>query len=214
MNHQSNQNSKTKIIYYDGSCPMCTVIMGKVDGSSEKDKFSSKDITKESLPQNLTKEQVEKEIHLIDSEGKIYKNAEAILKILEEYPQWKFLAKIGRLPIIKQLLPIVYKFIAVNRHFLFGPASRIFWLKIVVSGGLIAGLLFSIKLWTNGRFFPFAPVLDNFLTIPPSVETILYVILIGLLAAILIFQKPQRLIFATLVIMVIFSFFDQMRWQP
>jgi hypothetical protein len=34
------------------------------------------------------------------------------------------------------------------------------------------------------------------------------------LAAILIFPKPQKLIFTTLVIMAIFAFFDQMRWQP
>ncbi|MDP3792161.1 MAG: DCC1-like thiol-disulfide oxidoreductase family protein [bacterium] len=215
MNHQPNQNDEQKkTIYYDGSCPMCTVIIGKVDDSLQKGKFNPKDITKESLPQNLTKSEVEKEIHLIDSDGKVYKNAEAILKILEEYPRWKFLAKIGRLPVIKQLLPLGYKFIAVNRHFIFGPASRIFWLKIVLVSGLIAGLLLSVKLWTDGRIFPLTPVLDNFPAIPPSIETILFVLLIGLLAAILIFSKPQKFIFTALVIVAIFALFDQMRWQP
>src|SRR3989344_4806837 len=215
MNHQPNQNNEQKkTIYYDGSCPMCTVIIGKVDDSLQKGKFNPKDITKESLPQNFTKEQVEKEIHVVDSDGKVYKNAEAILKILEEYPRWKFLAKIGRLPVIKQLLPIGYKFIAANRHFIFGPASRIFWLKIVIVVGLIAGLLLSVKLWTNERFFPLAPVLDNFPAVPPSVETILFIILLGLLAAIFVFPKPQKLIFSALVIATIFAFFDQMRWQP
>ncbi len=215
MNHQPNQNSdQKKTIYYDGSCPMCTVIMDKVDDSSQKGKFDPKDITKESLPQNFTKQQVEKEIHVIDSDGKVYKNAEAILKILEEYPQWKFLAKIGQLPVIKQLLPIGYKFIAANRQFIFGPASRIFWLKIVVVGGLIAGLLLSVKLWADGRFFPLAPVLDNLPIIPPSIETILFVLLIGLLATILVFPKPQKFIFSALAIAAIFAFFDQMRWQP
>jgi predicted DCC family thiol-disulfide oxidoreductase YuxK len=215
MNHQPKQtNEKKKTIYYDGSCSMCTVIISKVYDSSQKEKFDLRDITKKPLPQNFTKEQVEKEIHVIDSEGKIYKNAEAILKILEEYPRWKFLARIGRLPIIKQLLAIGYRFIAVNRYFLFGPASRIFWLKIVVAGGLIAGLLLSIKLWTYGRFFPRVPVLNNFPTISTSIETTLYILLLSFLAAILIFTKPQKLIFGALVIMAIFAFFDQMRWQP
>lgn len=215
MDHQLNQNNEQKkTIYYDGSCPMCTIIINKVDNSSQKGKFKPKDITRELLPQNFTKEQVEKEIHVIDSEGRIYKNAEAILKILEEYPRWKFLAIIGRLPIIKQLLPIGYKFIAANRYFIFGQASRIFWLKIVVIGGLIAGLLLSVKLWTDGRFFPLAPILDDFLIVSPPVETILFIILLGLLAAIFIFPKPKKLIFSALVVAAIFAFFDQMRWQP
>ena len=111
-------------------------------------------------------------------------------------------------------MPIGYKFIAANRHFIFGPASRVFWLKIVVVGGLIASLLLSIKLWTSGRFFPRAPIFDNFSTLPPSVETILFVFLIGLLAAILISSKPKKLIFFALVVAGIFAFFDQMRWQP
>ena len=215
MDHQPNHNNEQKkTIYYDGNCPMCTVIIRKVNDSSQKGKFHSKDITKKSLPQNFIKSEVEKEIHVIDSDGNVYKNAEAILKILEEYPRWKLLAKTGRLPVIKQLLPIGYKLIAANRHFLFGPASRIFWLKIVVTTGLIAGLLLSVKLWTGGRLFPLAPVLDNLPIIPPSVETILFVLLIGLLAAILVFPKPRKLIVSALVIAAIFAFFDQMRWQP
>jgi len=215
MNQQFNQNNKQKkTIYYDGSCPMCVVIIDKVDGSLQKEKFNPKDITKELFPRNFTKKQAEEEIHLIDSDGKVYKNAEAILKIIEEYPRWKFLAKIGRLPIIKQLLPIGYKLVAVNRHFIFGPASRIFWLKIVVVGGLIAGLLLSFKLWTEERFFPHTPVLDNFPAIPPSVETILFIILLGLLVAIFILPKPQKFIFSALFVATIFAFFDQMRWQP
>lgn len=215
MNHQPKQNTEQKkTIYYDGSCPMCTAIIGKVDDSSKKEKFSPKDITKESLPQSFTKEQVEKEIHVVDSEGKVYKNVKAILKILEEYPRWKFLATIGRLPVIKQLLSIGYKFVAANRHFLFGPTSRVFWLKFVVVGGLIIGLLLSVKLWTQERFFPYAPVFDDFVTLPPSLETALFILLLGLLAATLVSPKPRKLIFAVLVVMAIFAFFDQMRWQP
>ena len=121
MKHQLNKKkNKKKTIYYDGSCSMCNVIIKKIDDSSKKKKFNPKDIKKESLPQNITKEQAEKEINVIDSDGKVYKNIEGILKILEEYPQWKFFVKIGRLPVIKQILSIGYKIIAANRHFIFG----------------------------------------------------------------------------------------------
>jgi predicted DCC family thiol-disulfide oxidoreductase YuxK len=126
MNHQPDKKGDCrKTIYYDGSCRMCTAIIKKVNDSSQKEKFNPKDLTKDPLPQNITKTAAEKEIHVIDENGKIYKNAEAILKILEEYPKWRFLVAIGRLPIIKQLLPIGYKFIASHRHSIFGYSSRI-----------------------------------------------------------------------------------------
>jgi predicted DCC family thiol-disulfide oxidoreductase YuxK len=113
-----------KTIYYDGSCNMCNAIIKKVDNSSQKEKFNPKDITKDTLPQNISKSAAEKEIHVVDENGKIYKNAEAILKILEEYPKWKLIVAIGRLPIIKQILPIGYKFIASHRHSVFNSAKK------------------------------------------------------------------------------------------
>lgn len=116
MNHQPIEKERRKTIYYDGSCRMCTAIIKKVNDSSQKEKFNPKDLTKDPLPQNISRSAAGKEIHVIDENGTIYKNAEAILKILEEYPKWKFLVKLGRLPIIKQLLPIGYKFISANRH--------------------------------------------------------------------------------------------------
>ncbi len=207
-------NTENKTILYDGDCPMCKVVIDKIDNSSQKGKFDLKDITKEQLPENLTKEQVMKEIHVIDSEGKVFKNSEAILKILEEYPKWRFLSKIGGLPIIKQLLPIGYKFFAANRHFIFGGASRIFYLKIILVLGLISGLLLSAKLWSGGRFFPFSPVFSNLPTIFPYIWSKYYIIQLILLLLILIFPKPKKLIFLSLGISIFFVLFDQSRLQP
>jgi len=117
MIHQpDNKGDCRKTIYYDGSCRMCTAIIKKIGDSSQKEKFDPKDITTDPLPKNISKTAAMKEIHVVDENGKIYKNAEGILKILEEYPKWKFIVRLGRLPIIKQLLPIGYKFIASHRH--------------------------------------------------------------------------------------------------
>lgn len=205
---------RNKTIYYDGSCPMCTAIINKVGDSSKKGRFNPQDITEDSLPQNFAKHEVEKEIHVVDADGKIYKNAEAILEILEEYPRWKLLVKIGRLPVIKRSLPIGYKFVAANRHFLFGSASRIFWLKIVLVAGFVAGLLLSVRLWAGSRFFPFAPPLQNIPTAPFPLDTGAFALLLLLLAAIILFPRPQKFIFAALALSALLAFFDQMRWQP
>ncbi len=207
------QNAK-KTIYYDGSCPMCTNFIARIDASEEKERFAPKDIKREPLPKLFTQEQVEKEMHVIDTDGRVYKNADAILKILEEYPRWRILTVIGGWPIIRQLLPFGYNFIAANRHFLFGSASRIYWLKVVVVSGLIASLLLSVRLWTAGRFFPHVPVFKNLPAIPPSLETALFILTIGLLTLVLVSSRPRRYIFCALTLLAFFALFDQMRWQP
>lgn len=214
MNHQSDNNSEKKsAVYYDGSCPMCTVIINKIDNSSKGEKFLMRDITKEPLPRDFTRDDVEKEIHVV-ADGKIYKNAEAILKILEEYPAGKFFVWIGRLPLIKQLLPIGYNFIAANRHFLFGPASRIYWLKIVISLGFISGLLLSLKLWTSSRFYPLTPILNIFPPIPYPIDWIILLAVFGLLAATILTSKPKRFIWASVAVISLLAFLDQQRLQP
>src|SRR6266481_2630368 len=81
--------------FYDGKCPMCTALMDAVGRSSKKDEFDLRDMQVEkSLP--FRKEAVEKEIHVVDQGGRTYKGAQAILKILEQYPRFKALAAIGQ----------------------------------------------------------------------------------------------------------------------
>jgi len=144
-----------KTIYYDGSCNMCNSIIKKIDNSSQKEKFNQKDITKDTLPQNISRSELEKEIHVVDASGKIYKNAEAILKILEEYPKWKFIVRVGRLPIIKQLLPIGYKFIASHRHSVFLPKGTNGLNKLIIFMFVYILIVFPLALFTDD-IFPFS----------------------------------------------------------
>lgn len=211
MNRQPNDSSHT--VYYDGSCPMCRVLIGKIDDSSKGEKFLMRDITKESLPPEFAKTDIEKEIHII-TDGKIYKNSEAILKILEEYPAWKPFVLIGRLPFIRRILPFGYNFVAANRHFLFGVASRIYWLKVVVGLGFILGLLFSLKLWVSSRFYPLTPLLDIFPPIPYPFDWLVLLTLFGLLSATIMSSKPKRFVWASVAAVLILAFLDQQRLQP
>ena len=145
-----------KTIYYDGSCPMCTAIIKRIDRSKHKEKFNKKDITKDPLPQDITKTATEKEIHVVDANGRIYKNAQAILKILEEYPKWKFIAKIGELPIIRQLLPVGYKFVASHRHSLFNSPTGESPNKFIIFMFVYILIAFPLALFTEESIFPFS----------------------------------------------------------
>ncbi len=207
-------HSSKKTVLYDGSCPMCAAILEKIDRSPQGDRFDRVDITTDPIPSFLTKGEVEKEIHLIDEEGKLYRNAAAILKILEEYPRLRFLAKIGRLPIIKQTLPIGYDFVAANRHFIIGSTSRIYWLKVVLSLACISGFLLSKKLWLTSRTYPLTPVSEILPSIPFPLDYVLFVLMLVLLGAIMISARPRKYIVTFVVISGLLSLGDQSRWQP
>lgn len=215
MTDRSNNDFEQKnAVYYDGSCPMCTAIVNKFDNSTKGDQFSMRDITSQPFPQDFTKQDVEKEIYVVDGEGAIYRNAAAILKMLEAYPAWRPLVWIGRLPLIRNILPIGYNFVAANRHFLFGPAARIYWLKIAISLGFMASILLSLNLWISARFFPLTPVLNIFPPIPYPFDWILPLVLLALLAAIVLFSKPKYYVWAAVAVVAVLAFLDQQRIQP
>src|SRR5262249_58586754 len=112
------------------------------------------------------------------------------------------------------LLPIGYRFVAANRRFLFGPASRIFSLKVIVVLAVCLGLAMSPHLWIGPRSYPLAPVFDFLPQAGHPVDYVLFAVLFALAAAILVSPRPQKFIAAFLAVTVIFCLLDQTRWQP
>jgi predicted DCC family thiol-disulfide oxidoreductase YuxK/uncharacterized membrane protein YphA (DoxX/SURF4 family) len=192
---------------------MCATLANAVRCSARQDAFDLRDMHKQkSMP--FARDAVEKEIHVVDQDGQTYRGAQAILKIASQYPRLRMLATIGRLPIVRPLLPVGYNVVARNRRFLFGAASRVFWLKATITLVFCVGLVMSSRLWIGPRTYPPAPVL-NFL--PPSVypaDLFLYVALFVLAGAILVSARPQKFIFAFLGVVIVFCLLDQTRWQP
>lgn len=201
-------------VLFDGECEMCKVVAKQIDHSSRHDDFSLRDLNKSDPPKGVSKDAVSKEIHVIDKKGKVHKNVDAILVVLEEYPKWRWLTKVGRWPIIKQILEIGYKFIASNRKFLFGQKSRIFWVKAIVSLGLIFGLLLSLPLWQGERVIPTVPVFNFLPILPDLINILLLTALISSLVALIFWPRPRIFIWTAIATIIAFCLFDQMRWQP
>ena len=103
---------------------------------------------------------------------------------------------------------------AVNRRFLFGPASMIFWLKVLVAVSFGASLLISSGLWLGSRLYPLTPIIAGLPTIPHPIDYIIFVALFGLLAAIVLSSKPRAFIGTFIALMVFLCALDQSRWQP
>ncbi len=112
----SDEKKGAQTIYYDGSCPLCTVFADTVATSSKSESVVLKDITKDPLPADFSPDAVQKEIHVVGKNGVVYKNADAILEVLSQYPLWRPIVWLGRLPGIRALLPYGYNALARNRH--------------------------------------------------------------------------------------------------
>lgn len=66
---------------------MCSLIIKKIGNSPQADIFEKVDITRDTLPGQFSKKELSREIHLVDEKGQVHKNIDAVLKVLERYPQ-------------------------------------------------------------------------------------------------------------------------------
>ncbi len=208
----SRSDEKIKV-FYDGKCPMCSSLVETIRRSGKGPAFDLRDMHgQKSLP--FERGQIEKSIHLIDLAGATHKGPAAILEIIEQYPQLKFLARAGRFPLVYPVLPVGYRLVAVNRRFLFGPAARIFWLKTSIMLAFLIGLALSPRLWIGPRSFPPTPILAGLPAWPPALSHVLFggLFVLGLSAIAL--PRPRWSIGAFLLIIAAFCAFDQTRWQP
>lgn len=200
-------------VYYDGKCPMCSSIIERVRNSNRRDEFVLRDMHRaRSLP--FDKAAIERAIHLVDREGKVHKGSDAIFKITERYPRLELATRFARFPPVKAFAPAIYAWVAANRRFLAGQASRVLWLKITLTIAFCIGLALSSHLWTGPRSFPTAPVLDALPAIGGGIVYGLFVALFSAALFIGLAPKPQIFIAAFLAIILLFCALDQTRWQP
>lgn len=200
-------------VFYDGKCPMCASLIARIERSAEGGAFDLREMhAQKRMP--FKRAAVEREIHVVGRDGQVHKGADAILKIVAQYRGLRFVEKIGALPPIRSLIPVGYRFVAANRRFVFGPASRIFWLKAIVILVFSLGLAMSPHVWIGPRSYPLAPVFDF---LPPAghpVDYLLFGLLFALAGAALVSPRPQKFIAALLAVTVIFCLLDQTRCQP
>jgi hypothetical protein len=111
-------------------------------------------------------------------------------------------------------LPVGYNIVARNRRFLFAAASRVFWLKTMITLVFCIGLIMSARLWIGPRTYPLVPALDFLPSSSYPADLFLYAALFVLAGAILVSSRPQKFIFAFLGIVGVFCLLDQTRWQP
>jgi predicted DCC family thiol-disulfide oxidoreductase YuxK len=208
------QLQKLNVIYYDGSCPMCTAAIDTVARSSKHDEFTLHDITTEAMPATISRAEVEKEIYVRGTDGTLHRNADAIMYILAQYPRWRWVARIGLLPGVSNVLRVGYNIIARRRHFLFGPMGRIFWIKTAVILGFLLSITLSAPLWLTDRLYPLVPVTNVLSALPATISTTLFGVFILTLLLALVLARPRIAVIISVASGISLILLDQSRFHP
>jgi len=110
-------------------------------------------------------------------------------------------------------MPGQHKLTAIRRY-LSGLGDRLFWTRLTVAFGFLAGVLLSTHLWLSARNYPLVPVVRWLPHIPSPLGYFCLACLIVLLVLVGVDYKPGKCIVALLVLLAVLGFFDQCRWQP
>ncbi len=108
---------KTKI-FYDGACHLCAREIDhykKIDTENRIEYVDIADPNFNALEEDLDPKMVNKYLHVKDKEGNPITGVDAFIEIWKELPQYNWLAKLAKAPLISPAMRIGYKIFAEIR---------------------------------------------------------------------------------------------------
>ena len=214
MSEDGHDKDKPEV-YYDGDCPMCRAFVAYAD-KGERHELEYRNFREEALPDGVDQQTAERQIHFVDSDGSVIGGAQAVLQVLRERGKLVWLAKLGSLPLVRNVAELVYRFIAANRFLIFGPYQKLFWIKIVLCLSFLIPLFITRYLWfgDTSRFYALTPMLPGLPPINFPLDHILWGAMMLLLVAIMLIPKARPYIIAFIALTTIYGLWDQSRWMP
>jgi predicted DCC family thiol-disulfide oxidoreductase YuxK len=100
-----------KTIYFDGECPLCTIEIAHYQRQSGANDLCFLDISRDGADpgEGLTHEAALARFHVRAPDGTLLSGAAAFVSIWQELPQWRWAARLARLPGVLPLLELGYR---------------------------------------------------------------------------------------------------------
>ncbi len=115
------------IVYYDGSCPLCTAEIRHYAGQPGADNLDFVDISRDGANPgaDLTPRDAMRRFHVRRADGRLLSGARAFVAIWELLPRWRWAARIAGLPGMPTLMELGYRTFLPVRPLLSRLASRL-----------------------------------------------------------------------------------------
>ncbi|WP_205626903.1 thiol-disulfide oxidoreductase DCC family protein [Pseudoponticoccus marisrubri] len=99
------------VVYYDGSCPLCTAEIGHYAGQPGGDRLSFVDVSQPGTNPgpDLTPRDAMRRFHVRLPDGRLLSGARAFVAIWEVLPRWRWAARIAGLPGMPTVLELAYR---------------------------------------------------------------------------------------------------------
>jgi len=88
------------IVYFDGSCPLCTFEIGHYASQAGGDRLNFVDVSQErpDLGSDLSADAAMRRFHVRLSDGRLLSGARAFVAIWNTLPRWRWAARIAQIP--------------------------------------------------------------------------------------------------------------------
>lgn len=106
---QSEDASLT--VYYDGSCPLCTMEINHYAAQQGSERLSFVDVSRAetSIGADLAKQDAMVRFHVRQRDGQLLSGARAFTAIWQQLPRWRWAARLAKLPGVTMTLEGAYK---------------------------------------------------------------------------------------------------------
>ena len=123
---QANAEKPTQAtVYFDGSCPLCTVEIKHYKSQDGGDQLCFVDVSQAdaALGPGLNAEAAMRRFHVRLSDGTLVSGARAFAAIWQTLPGWRWVAQIARKPGVTPVLEVAYRLFLPVRSILSKLAS-------------------------------------------------------------------------------------------
>lgn len=122
-----SEETHETIVYFDGSCPLCTAEIGHYASREGADQLRFVDVSKDDadLGEDLAPDAAMGRFHVRLPDGSLASGAEGFVAVWSSLPGWKWLARLARLPGVTPALELGYRAFLPLRPTLSRIASKL-----------------------------------------------------------------------------------------